>query len=143
VYWALITSLRQSIQAHAAREAPDPPDLADAQLIDAGLVLYHAHCVPCHGGPGVPPGPIGLGLTPPPANLVLAGREWTPQELHWTVAKGLKMTGMPAWEFRFSDEEWWAVVAFVKAMPALAPADYESRRERLLPARQGASEVRR
>ena len=134
VYGLLITSLRQSIKAHAAREVPPPPDLTRPELIEPGLVLYDRHCAVCHGAPGAAPGPLGLGLTPPPANLVIPGREWTPQELYWTSAKGLKMTGMPAWEFRLSERELWSVVAFVRTMPSLAPADYRARRARLVPA---------
>lgn len=133
VYWALIASLHRSIKAHAAREIPPPPvDLDDRARVDRGLVLYDANCAVCHGAPGVAPGQLGLGMTPPPANLVIQGREWTPQELHWTIAKGLKMTGMPAWEFRMDDDDVWSVVAFVRAMPSMAPAAYAARQARLI-----------
>lgn len=135
VYWGLITSLRQSIQAHAAREAPPPPpDLWEQEVVDRGLVLFDRHCAVCHGAPGRAPDLMGLGLTPPPANLVPVGRDWTPQEIYWTVSKGLKMTGMPAWEFRMSERDRWAITAFVKTMPLLAPAEYEALRSALIPA---------
>jgi mono/diheme cytochrome c family protein len=55
VYWAFLTGLRQSIRSHAAREAPQPPDLADERLITLGLVLYDRHCLQCHGAPGIAP----------------------------------------------------------------------------------------
>ena len=137
VYWLFLTALRQSIQAHAAREAPEPPDLTDPDLVDTGLVLYDRNCVPCHGAPGVAPHAIGLGMTPPPPNLVLPAREWRAREIYWTVSNGLKMTGMPAWEFRMTERERWAVVAFVKTLPALAPAEYLAERARLRPASAG------
>lgn len=132
MYWMLMTTLRHSIRAHAAREAPRPPDLSPPALADEGLVLYEQHCALCHGAPGQAPEPLGLGLTPPPPNLIVAGRDGTPGELYWAVAKGLKMTGMPAWEFRFSEHELWAVVAWMKAMPTMSPVDYEERRDRLM-----------
>ena len=34
---------------------------------------------------------------------------------------GLKMSGMPAWRYRLSNADQWAVVAFVQAMPSLDP----------------------
>src|SRR5690349_73062 len=63
VYWVLTTARRQSIKTHAAGEA-SPPDLADADLVSAGLVLFDQHCSQCHGAPGIAPGAIGLGMMP-------------------------------------------------------------------------------
>ena len=131
VYWALITTLHQSIQSHAQREVPPAPDLRDGARIDQGLMLYDQLCATCHGAPGRSPDALALGMTPPPANLVPAGRTWTGEEIFWTISKGLKMTGMPAWEFRLSEDEIWAVTAFVKHMPRLAPVEYESQRAAL------------
>lgn len=131
VYWAFMTGLRESIRAHAAREAPQPPDLADTQRLARGLVLYDRHCLQCHGAPGVAPTAIGLGMTPPPSNLVLPGRDRSARELYWTVSNGIKMTGMPAWEYRLMEDERWAVVAFLKKLPTLSPAEYRAQRARL------------
>jgi mono/diheme cytochrome c family protein len=43
------------------------------------------------------------------------------------------MTGMPAWEFRLTEEALWDVVAFVMASSRWSPADY-ARRAAVLPA---------
>jgi cytochrome c2 len=40
------------------------------------------------------------------------------------VKHGIKMTGMPAWEFRMTEAELWATVAFVERLPQLSPQDY-------------------
>ena len=53
------------------------------------------------------------GLMPPPANLAYTAREWTPAELFWVVKNGIKMTGMPAWEYRLADDDLWAIVAYL------------------------------
>jgi cytochrome c551/c552 len=37
------------------------------------------------------------------------------------------MTGMPAWEFRLSDDSLWSIVAFLKTLPTLSAAEYEAR----------------
>lgn len=132
VYWLLISSLHRSIKARAPQEVPPPPqDLGHPARVDEGLVLYDANCAVCHGAPGQAPHPLGLGMTPPPSNLVIPGRDWTPRELFWTIEKGLKMTGMPAWEFRMSPDERWSIVAFLKAMPSMAPSGYAEHRARL------------
>ena len=31
------------------------------------------------------------------------------------------MTGMPAWEFRLSDDDMWAIVAYLQVLPAQSP----------------------
>ena len=44
-----------------------------------------------------------------------------PAELFWVVKNGIKMTGMPAWEFRLADDDLWAVVAFLRELPRSRP----------------------
>jgi mono/diheme cytochrome c family protein len=121
-YWLLRTGLRESVQRHA--RAIEAPDLSDPALTARGISLYHAHCRQCHGAPGVAPEPFALGLTPVPANLAYLVRERTPAELYWVVKNGIKMTGMPAWEFRLADRDMWAVVAFLLRLPLTTTEQY-------------------
>ena len=121
VYWALEWGMRRSVTRHA--RGIQPPRLDDSTLVRRGLVLYNAHCLQCHGAPGQAPQTYALGLTPVPANLAHVAREWRPEELFWIVKHGIKMSGMPAWEFRLTENEIWEVVAFVRKLPALSPAD--------------------
>jgi len=100
------------------------PPLEDPALIARGRARFEEHCVQCHGAPGVAPHAFALGFTPAAANLVVTGELWLAQDIYWVVRHGLKMTGMPAWEFRMPDEDLWATVAFVKWLPKLSPADY-------------------
>ncbi len=51
-------------------------------------------------------------------------REWRAAEIYWVTRNGLKMTGMPAWGMRFTDDELWAIVAFVKTLPQLTATGY-------------------
>lgn len=124
-YWAVDTASRQSVKLRARGIAAPPLD--DAARIERGLALYRDHCVQCHGAPGVAPEPFALGMTPSAASLVHTARTWTAGEVYWTVRNGFKMTGMPAWEFRLTEDELWDVVAFVMAMPAIAPVEYKRR----------------
>lgn len=116
--------MRRSISQRAA--AIQVPPLDQQSMIGRGLALFDEHCVQCHGAPGVSPAPFALGLRPAPANLVFTAREWPPAEIFWAVKNGIKMTGMPAWEFRFPEADLWAVVAFVMKLPELSPAAYEA-----------------
>ena len=124
-YAVLDKAMRRSVAVRAARV--DVPPLDDPAKAARGLALYRAQCVRCHGAPGVAPEAFALGLTPSAANLAHTAREWKPAELYWVVKHGLKMTGMPAWEFRMPEDDLWAVVAFLVEMPRLSPGDYARR----------------
>lgn len=121
-FWALQTGLRQSVARRA--HGIEAPPLDDPALVAQGLAHFRRHCVQCHGAPGVPPEPFALGLTPLPGSLSDAAQEWSASELYWVIRHGIKMTGMPAWQFRMSDEEMWSVVAFLLLLPSLTPERY-------------------
>ena len=123
-YYVMQTVMRHSVARRAARI--EVPPLGAPGELERGLALYRAHCVQCHGAPGVAPEPFALGLTPLPTPLARPGKDRTPAELFWVVKNGIKMTGMPAWEFRFPDEDIWSVVAFLKQLPLLSPAAYKA-----------------
>jgi mono/diheme cytochrome c family protein len=125
-FWALQTGLRQSVKRRA--EDIEPPALDDPQLAARGLHHFRAHCVQCHGAPGVPPEPFALGLTPLPGSLSDTAREWTASQLYWVIRYGIKMTAMPAWQFRLDEDELWSVVAFLKTLPDLSPQAYRDAR---------------
>lgn len=122
VYWLLNISLKRA----AAQRAPTqtPPDLDATENIARGFMLYRQHCVSCHGAPGVAPDAFALGMTPLPANLALSAKHWQAGELYWVIRHGIKMTGMPAWEFRLRDGQLWELVAFLRRLPMLSPQDY-------------------
>ena len=121
-YWLLDAGMRRSVIQRAKRI--DVPPLDDPAQIARGAELYHLNCVQCHGGPGVAPAPFALGLLPAAANLAHTAREWRPAELFWTIRHGIKMSGMPAWAFRMSDDEIWSIVAFMRVMPTLGAEAY-------------------
>jgi mono/diheme cytochrome c family protein len=124
-YYAIQTTMRHSVARRAAQIAVPP--LGAPQQLERGLSLYRAYCVQCHGAPGVAPDPFALGLTPLPTPLARSGKDRTPAELFWVIKNGIKMTGMPAWEFRLPDEDIWALSAFLRELPLLSPADYKAR----------------
>lgn len=42
------------------------------------------------------------------------------------IKHGVKLTAMPAWGRTHSDELMWDMVAFVRKLPALSPAQYQA-----------------
>jgi mono/diheme cytochrome c family protein len=125
VYTFLEKGMHQSVRLRA-RDIAAPQQLDQPTLIASGARLYNVHCLECHGAPGVAPAGIGMGMQPVPGPLVDATGKWQPNELYWIVRHGIKMSGMPAWEYRISDDEIWQTVAFVQQMPNLSPADYKA-----------------
>ena len=127
VEWVLRTTQARSV--HRAYEGLEGkvkvPKLDDPQLIQTGFVHYHEMCATCHGAPGVKISEIGQGLNPTPPELASQGGD-EPLETFWIVKHGIKMTGMPAFGVTHSDDEIWAIVAFVDRMPKLSPPEYQA-----------------
>ncbi|WP_229487521.1 c-type cytochrome [Pseudoduganella lutea] len=115
VHTVLEKGMRESVRFHA-RNVATPP-LADKARAVRGAHLYHQHCAQCHGAPGVAQTPVGKSMQPVPGPLVDAARRWQPRELYWITRHGIRMAGMPAWEFHLRDEELWDLVAFLQRFP--------------------------
>ena len=124
VYWALEAGMRNAVKRRS--RGITAPELSNTALVQRGLLLHREACVQCHGAPGVAPHDVGKGLLPVPNNLVQTAREWSAAEIYWVTKHGLKMTGMPAWGMRYPDDDLWAIVAFVKHLPRLSAAEYET-----------------
>ena len=123
VFRVIETAMKQSIDRHA--DDVVPPDRLTDDMAERGLRHYREHCVQCHGAPGVAPDDFALGMRPVPSNLVQSARRLSASEVFWVVKHGIKMTGMPAWDYRMPDSEVWDIAAFVSRLPEIAPAAYE------------------
>ena len=122
VHTVLEHGMRESVRFHA-RDVRAPA-LDAPGLVARGAVVYRDNCVQCHGAPGVAQQDFGKAMQPVPGPLVDATQRWQPGELYWITRNGIKMSGMPAWQFHLSDADLWAVVAFMQKMPALSAAGY-------------------
>jgi mono/diheme cytochrome c family protein len=122
VAWATHTTMIHSVQLRArAIVAPGP---FTAAQVAAGARRYQQDCALCHGAPAVDRQPWIRGMNPTPPYLLDTARRWSAPQLYWIIARGVKMTGMPAWDETRSPADIWAVVAFLEALPSLSPADY-------------------
>lgn len=102
----------------------EAPPLDDAALVLRGAGHYDLGCRPCHGAPGEPPPVVLAEMLPPPPALDERVRAWSPEELFWIVDNGFKLTGMPGWPAQEREDEVWAMVAFLVALPELGPDEY-------------------
>ncbi|MRV73622.1 c-type cytochrome [Duganella sp. FT92W] len=131
-------TMRASVRRQAAGIRPPALDHVRAQR---GATVYAAHCTACHGGPGVAPQPFALGMQPVPGALIDAARNWQSAELYWITRHGIKMSGMPAWQYRLDESALWDVVAFLQRLPLMSPADYEEALAGADAARRAASDA--
>jgi mono/diheme cytochrome c family protein len=107
--------------ARAARATN--PVAANPEIINRGKALYVQECVACHGKTGTGDGPKAPDLKVNPGDF---SRPATTQQsdgaLFWKITRG--RTPMPSYRSRFSDQERWTLVHFIrtlgKAQPQLA-----------------------
>lgn len=118
----LDTGLRFSVRAYA-RDV-EVPKLDAPGMLERGAACYRLHCVQCHDAPGIARSPEGRGMLPIASNLAQSAREWPPEWLYYVTRKGVRMSGMPAWEFRISNEDLWATVSFLTQLPFMTDEDY-------------------
>jgi hypothetical protein len=121
VAWATHTAFLNSVRHHA--RASPPLRFTRDQVTD-GFALYQAHCVMCHGGPGVARADWVTGMYPTPPYIIDAARRFTAPQLYWVVSRGVKLTGMPAWRGVESPAQIWEVVAFLESLPYLSTDGY-------------------
>ncbi|QOR40041.1 c-type cytochrome [Billgrantia diversa] len=123
VFTILNLALDRSIRQRA--EEIEPPSLT-SQMAEQGRLIYQQKCVQCHGAPGVGRDDVGKGMTPVPPNLAHTAKAKGAAEVFWSVKHGIKMTGMPSWQFTFTDEQIWTIVAFIEQMPEMSVAEYQA-----------------
>lgn len=102
----------------------DERPLDDPDLVRLGASHFQSGCAPCHGAPGEPANPIARSMLPPPPSLITHVPTWRNRELFWIVKHGIKYAGMPAWTTQKRNDEVWAIVAFLVALPNLSSRGY-------------------
>jgi mono/diheme cytochrome c family protein len=123
VHWALHTTADRSADARLGGITA-PPGLDEPAMIQAGGHLFGQRCVVCHGGPGLKPSDIALGLNPQPPALFRATRKPWAEEMFRFIKYGVKMTGMPGFGRTHTDEEIWQLVAFLRKAPGMSPEEF-------------------
>lgn len=120
----LLARLRQRSVEHHASSIAVPGNLQDEQVILKGAGQYAAMCTGCHLAPGMADSEIRPGLYPqPPDFSQLPPIE--PRAAFWVIKHGIKMSAMPAWGGSHDDATIWSMVAFLRKLPTLTPAQYQ------------------
>lgn len=121
--WFLKFAMRRSIATHSLG-VEVPGNLGDRALVLKGAAQYELACRSCHGAPGRPLPTLAQAMLPRPPELSARVQASNPKKLFHVVKHGLKFTGMPAWPAPQRDDEVWAMVAFLLALPAMDAAEY-------------------
>lgn len=120
--WLLHYAMRRAVSTQSM--GIEVPPLDDPALVLQGAGHYETGCASCHGAPGRERPLITQRMTPAPPMLAPRVEQWAPQELFWIVKHGIKYTAMPAWPAANRDDEVWAMVAFLQALPAMTEQRY-------------------
>lgn len=123
-YSVIETFRDQSIAARSGSIAV-PADLAAPARIASGAGLYTEMCSGCHLAPGMEKTEMSQGLYPQ-APILFKGSDRSASEQFWIIKHGIKMTAMPAWGKTHDDRLIWDMVAFIRQLPSLSPAQYQA-----------------
>jgi thiosulfate dehydrogenase len=119
------------LNARIVREMPgDAPIQADENNLVAGAEIYRDQCAACHGFFGKPSS-FAVHMYPAApqfwqqhknSNAGGAGNDRSGQ-IYWTVANGIRLTGMPSFKETLSDTQIWQVTLLLaNADKPLPPA---------------------
>ncbi|TZF90678.1 c-type cytochrome [Cognatilysobacter lacus] len=121
----MVERLRDASTERASKSVQVPTDLDDPARVAAGAREYAEECTGCHLAPGRTESELRAGLYPQPPNLAEDGMD-NDAEAFWIIKHGIKMSAMPAWGRTHDDKRIWALVAFVRKMPKVSPAQYQA-----------------
>ena len=112
------TAVHASVRRQA-KEIPTPVEPTEQNLI-AGGKMYLDECAGCHGTPGKAQ-KFADPLNPAPPRLAVVGTEYSEAQVFWVAKHGIRMSGMFANGVWHSDQDLWAVAAYIKRMNSLPP----------------------
>jgi mono/diheme cytochrome c family protein len=125
-------SAMEEFAATTARKLAVPS--ADRQLrnpitpstdnIRAGMEHFADHCATCHSNDGSGQTLFGKGLYPKPPDLRAAGTQnKSDGELYYTIANGVRLSGMPAFSEAHTAAKAWRLVSFIRHLPQITPEE--------------------
>lgn len=91
-----------------------------------GKRIYEQYCHFCHGREGFGDGPVGIAITPHPADFVNDSKRMakTDEELFISITRGIhrdiggEEMAMPRWQDILSDQERWDVLSYIRRLSA-------------------------
>jgi thiosulfate dehydrogenase len=118
--WAAGTSLRATVAREGSKQVDPLP--ADDTNLTAGVKLYAANCMVCHGASDGQASNVAAGLYQHAPQLGKHGVEDDPEgATYWIIAHGIRLTGMPSFGKSLTDTQLWQLATFLKHMDSLPP----------------------
>lgn len=102
------------------------PHLDDPAMVRRGASHYDRVCARCHASPERTDQAEAREISPSPPRLHLRVEGWPPEALFAIVRNGVPRSGMPAWPAPHRDDEIWAMVAFLLALPDMDATSYRA-----------------
>ena len=115
---ALVVGVVLLVNAPFAQPGPELVNLfpPDPESLATGQSLYTQTCQTCHGETGRGDGPLGVGLEPPPADLVVHVPLHTEGDLFTYIHDGIPGTAMTPLGDALSDDEIWHVINYIRTL---------------------------
>ena len=88
------------------------------ETLDAGKAIFTRECMVCHGDAGRGNGPYRFDLQPSPPDFGDGsyGSDYTDADYFWRISEGLPWSAMPSWKLRYSEEDRWKLVHYIRAI---------------------------
>jgi mono/diheme cytochrome c family protein len=124
----------EEFAATTAREMAVPSDYrqlrnpmpSTAENIHRGMEHFADHCATCHANDGSGQTIFGKGLYPKPPDLRAAGTQnKSDGELYYTIANGVRLSGMPAFSEIHTPEKAWRLIVFIRHLPQITPEELD------------------
>lgn len=114
----LITAVKHHVTIGGGGQRNPLP--ADADYLHRGREAYGSYCFACHGMDGQKTGvPFAENMSPPIPSLASADvQSYSDGQLKWIIQNGIQPSGMPAARGILNDDEMWAIVLYLRHLPA-------------------------
>lgn len=90
------------------------------EILEEGKTIFIRECMVCHGDAGTGNGPYANNIQPSPPDFsdgsygTLADPSYTDADYFWRISEGLPWSAMPSWKLRYSEEDRWKVVYYIR-----------------------------
>ncbi len=91
------------------------------ETLEIGKTVWSRECYVCHGDAGVGEGPYNKFIRPQPPNFsdkghygTLGNTTYLDADYYWRISEGLPWAAMPVWKVKYSENERWALVYYIR-----------------------------
>jgi len=118
--WAAKRSLHVTL-ARETKTLHGPATSTDS-VMTMGVRLYKTNCAVCHGASDGKRSSVADGLYQEPPQFAKDDVTDDPIEVtYWKITHGIRLTGMPSYRKSLTDDQRWAIAAFLRHQDSLPP----------------------